>query len=107
MRDTPGQLRGEALFKQVAGYFEAAAPDVIIELDSDHFVNFFYAKVPAFCVGIAEESQGPEEIRVPIARYEMFGVNRDNYLERIRSHMDYGARFELGAMPLQYVPKES
>ena len=36
MQDAPGQLRGEALFKQVAGYFEAAAPDVIIELDSDH-----------------------------------------------------------------------
>ena len=30
MQDAPGQLRGEALFKQVAGYFEAAAPDVII-----------------------------------------------------------------------------
>ncbi|MEE3004435.1 MAG: hypothetical protein VX638_03155 [Chloroflexota bacterium] len=42
-----------------------------------------------------------------MARYEMFGVNRDNYLERIRSHMEYDPRFELGAMPLQYVPKES
>ena len=41
-----------------------------------------------------------------LARYEMFGVTRDNYLERIRSHMEYDPRFELGAMPLQYVPKE-
>ena len=45
MQDAPGQLRGEALFKQVAGYFEAAAPDVIIELDSDHFVQFFYYRL--------------------------------------------------------------
>lgn len=42
-----------------------------------------------------------------LGRYEMFGVNRDNYLERIRSHMEYDPRFELGAMPLQYVPKDS
>ncbi len=41
-----------------------------------------------------------------IARYEMFGVNRDNYLDRIRSGMEYDPRFDLGRMPLQYVPKE-
>ena len=41
-----------------------------------------------------------------LARYELFGVNRDNYLERIRSQMEYDERFELGAMPVQYVPKE-
>ena len=40
-----------------------------------------------------------------MARYEMFGVNRDNYLERIRDGMEYDPRFELGAMPVQYVPK--
>ncbi len=41
-----------------------------------------------------------------IARYEMFGVNRDNYLDRIRSGMAYDPRFDEGSMPLQYVPKE-
>ncbi len=40
-----------------------------------------------------------------MARYEMFGVNRDNYLEKIRDGMEYDPRFELGAMPHQYVPK--
>jgi Aromatic-ring-opening dioxygenase LigAB, LigA subunit len=34
-------------------------------------------------------------------RYELFGVNRDNYLERIREGMPYDPRFELGNMPLQ------
>ena len=41
-----------------------------------------------------------------IARYELFGVNRDNYLERIRDGMPYDPRFELGQMPVQYVPQE-
>jgi hypothetical protein len=34
-------------------------------------------------------------------RYELFGVNRDNYLERIRQGMPYDPRFELGNMPVQ------
>ena len=44
----PGQLRAEALMRQVRQYVEKAAPDVIIEIDSDHFVNFFYENVPPF-----------------------------------------------------------
>ena len=34
-------------------------------------------------------------------RYELFGVNRDNYLSRIREGMAYDPRFELGNMPVQ------
>lgn len=34
-------------------------------------------------------------------RYELFGVNRDNYLSRIREGMDYDPRFEQGNMPVQ------
>jgi hypothetical protein len=34
-------------------------------------------------------------------RYELFGVNRDNYLERIREGMPHDPRFELGNMPVQ------
>ena len=34
-------------------------------------------------------------------RYELFGVNRDNYLNRIREGMPYDPRFELGKMPVQ------
>jgi hypothetical protein len=40
-----------------------------------------------------------------LARYELFGVNRDNYLERIRVGMDYDPRFEQGKMPVQYFIK--
>ena len=41
-----------------------------------------------------------------LGRYELFGVDRDNYLERIRSRMAYDQRFEQGSMPVQYVPQE-
>jgi hypothetical protein len=39
-------------------------------------------------------------------RYELFGVNRDNYLSRIREGLPYDERFEQGKMPIQYFIKE-
>ncbi len=41
-----------------------------------------------------------------LSRYELFGVNRENYLDRIREGMDYDERFAQGNMPVQYVPRE-
>jgi len=41
-----------------------------------------------------------------LSRYELFGVNRDNYLSRIREGMEYDERFEQGRMPVQYFVKE-
>ena len=40
-------------------------------------------------------------------RYELFGVNRDNYLSRIREGMKYDPRFEQGNMPVQRFIKGS
>jgi hypothetical protein len=34
-------------------------------------------------------------------RWELFGVSRDNYLERIREGMPYDPRFEQGHLPVQ------
>jgi Aromatic-ring-opening dioxygenase LigAB, LigA subunit len=39
-------------------------------------------------------------------RYELFGVNRDNYLSRIREGMEYDPRFEQGQLPIQRFVKE-
>ena len=41
-----------------------------------------------------------------LSRYELFGVNRDNYLARIREGMKYDPRFAQGKMPPQYFVKE-
>lgn len=40
-----------------------------------------------------------------LSRYELFGVNRENYLARIREGMEYDPRFEQGKMPMQYFVK--
>ena len=34
-------------------------------------------------------------------RWELFGVKRDNYLDRIREGMPYDPRFEQGNLPVQ------
>jgi hypothetical protein len=41
-----------------------------------------------------------------LSRYELFGVNRENYLSRIREGMEYDPRFEQGKMPMQYFIKQ-
>ena len=71
--DSPTELPAETKMKQVRQYVEKAAPDVIIEIDSDHFVNFYYNNVPAFCVGTAQESEGPQEIWCPMPKYVVQG----------------------------------
>jgi len=71
--ESPGEPKGEALMKQVRQYVEKAEPHVIIEVDSDHFVNFFYNNLPSFCVGMAEEAEGPQEIWCPMPRYVVRG----------------------------------
>ena len=73
MQQAPGKVKGEALMKQVREQVEKAEPDVIIEVDSDHFVNFFYNNLPSFCIGMAEEAQGPQEDWCPMPRYTVRG----------------------------------
>jgi hypothetical protein len=53
--------RIQGLFGEVKHRLEAAQPDVLLILDSDHFVNFFYNNLPTFCVGLADDAEGPYE----------------------------------------------
>lgn len=41
-----------------------------------------------------------------LSRYELFGVTRENYLDRSRDGMEYDERFKQGNMPVQYVPRD-
>jgi hypothetical protein len=61
LAEAPGKLRAEALMKQVRHQLEELAPDIIIEVASDHFTNFFYNNLPQFCVGAMAEAEGPAE----------------------------------------------
>ena len=40
---------------------KAAAPDVLLVQSNDHWVNFFLDNMPAFCIGIGDEHDGPPE----------------------------------------------
>ena len=69
----PGQLKTEALMNEVRGRLEAAAPDVIIVVASDHFTNFFYNNLPQFCVGVVETAEGPAETYCVMPRRKVRG----------------------------------
>ena len=40
---------------------EAARPDAIIVIAAEHFANFFMNNMPAYCIGMADEYEGPIE----------------------------------------------
>ena len=40
---------------------EASTPDAIVVLAAEHFANFFMNNMPAYCIGIADEYEGPIE----------------------------------------------
>ena len=77
-----------------AARFGQAEPDLIIEVDSYHFVNFFYNNLPSFCVGMAEEARGPQEDWCPMPRYTVRG-----HVPFAQALFKYGVRdkFDLAA----------
>ena len=82
------------MMKQVREQLERVEPDLIIEVDSDHFVNFFYNNLPSFCIGMAEEAEGPQESWCPMPRYTVRGnVSLAKALFRYGVHN----RFDLAA----------
>ncbi len=40
---------------------EAARPDALIVIAAEHFANFFMHNMPAYCLGMAQEYEGPIE----------------------------------------------
>jgi 2,3-dihydroxyphenylpropionate 1,2-dioxygenase len=40
---------------------EAARPDALVVVGAEHFANFFMNNMPAFCMGMADEYEGPIE----------------------------------------------
>jgi aromatic ring-opening dioxygenase catalytic subunit (LigB family) len=48
-------------FREMGRRFEAARPDVLIEIAPDHWSNFFLDNMPNVCVGLGETHEGPPE----------------------------------------------
>jgi aromatic ring-opening dioxygenase catalytic subunit (LigB family) len=57
--DIRGQI--EAGFDEIGARLKAARPDALVIMSPDHWVNFFLNNLPAFCIGIGEEHDGPPE----------------------------------------------
>ena len=51
----------EAGFDEVGRRLSACKPDVLVVVSPDHWVNFFINNLPAVCIGIGEEHDGPPE----------------------------------------------
>lgn len=58
-----------ATLERLRSSLEAARPDAIIIVAAEHFANFFMNNMPAYCIGMAEEYEGPIEdpdwLRIP------------------------------------------
>lgn len=61
------------LFGEVRRRLEAAAPDVLVVVTSDHFVKFFFDNMPAFCVGVVDDAEGPHENGLDLPRFRAHG----------------------------------
>ena len=58
-RDHRGKL--EAAFAEIGRRLEACRPDLLVVVSPDHWVNFFISNLPAVCIGIGGEHDGPPE----------------------------------------------
>jgi aromatic ring-opening dioxygenase catalytic subunit (LigB family) len=48
-------------YDTVGTRLRALAPDVVLEIATDHWVNFFLDNLPAVCIGVGAENDGPPE----------------------------------------------
>jgi aromatic ring-opening dioxygenase catalytic subunit (LigB family) len=59
-----------SLYAHMASALAAAAPDVLIVFDCDHFSTFFLNNLPTFAIGVDDKTAGPnDQTRMP--RYEV------------------------------------
>ena len=48
-------------FDEIGRRLRACRPDVLVVISPDHWVNFFISNLPAVCIGIGDEHDGPPE----------------------------------------------
>lgn len=52
----------------------AIKPDLLVFVAPDHFTNFFVDRMPAFCVGLNDEYEGPVEKWLGLSKSKMRGA---------------------------------
>lgn len=58
-----------ATLERLRSKLEASRPDALIVIAAEHFANFFMNNMPAYCIGMAQDYEGPIEdpewLRIP------------------------------------------
>src|SRR5919199_4158664 len=98
-------------FATLRAHVELLKPDAIVVVAAEHWANFSLANMPCFCIGVAEEHDGPVEewLKVPrrtfpgasaLAKAMVEGAFRDGvdvaYSHEL--HLDHGT-----IVPLTYL----
>lgn len=60
-------------YERLRAAIDATRPDALFVVAAEHFANFFMDNMPSFCLGIADDYEGPLEepewLRIPRQRY--------------------------------------
>src|SRR2546429_8933267 len=48
-------------FDEIGRRLRECRPDLLVVISPDHWVNFFISNLPAVCIGIGDEHDGPPE----------------------------------------------
>lgn len=113
------RARLTAAYAELGRRIEKARTDVLVVVAPDHWSNFFLDNVPAVCVGVGAENDGPPEGwmkafphktlpgHAPFASH-LVGVCLENHFEPSVSHrlkLDHGFCIPLWKMGLKKMPR--
>ena len=88
----PAQLQDRFTrdFREVGRRIAAAAPDVLVVISPDHWVNFFLDNLPTVCIGVGEENDGPPESFMAGFPYRTLRGDADFAQHLMRSALEHG-----------------
>jgi len=102
-------------YERLKERLHAARPDLLVVITPEHWANFFLDKMPAFCLGLADEFDGPLEdpafLRVPKVKVPGAPKRARSLLEAMGEEIDLAFSEELildhGSMvPLHFLTPE-
>lgn len=85
------------LYREVAQRLDAAKPDVLVVFDSDHLNTFSLAPLPTLCVGVTNETAGPNDHTPSVPWYTVpVGEDAGTHLLRfgVESGFDLAVTYE-------------
>lgn len=108
-----------AAYDELGRRIAAAAPDVLIEIAPDHWVNFFLDNLPTICIGAGEAHEGPPEPflkrfpyrtlagHAPLAAHIVATALAEDFEPSVSHHLilDHGFCIPLWRMALPRMPR--